>query len=89
MLVLEKNIYNILFHILTFSKPSCDNVLQPSPLRDSGCNTLSHSGLANVNTRGKECFIFFIIYDKNCFTVFTNVATTPSTATLPDYMLLV
>ena len=42
-----------------FAKPECDNVLQPdpcinvlqpSPLRGSGCNTLSHSGLANVNT---------------------------------------
>ena len=26
-------------------------MLQPSPLRGSGCNTLSHSGLANVHTR--------------------------------------
>ena len=26
-------------------------MLQPSPLRESDCNTLSHSGLANVNTR--------------------------------------
>ena len=34
-----------------FAKPSCDNVLQPSPLRGSGCNTLPHSGLANVNIR--------------------------------------
>ena len=42
---------NILFHILTFAKPECDNVLQPSPLRGSGCNTWSHSGLANVNIR--------------------------------------
>ena len=30
---------------------SCDNVLQPSSLRGSGCNTLSHSGLANVKTQ--------------------------------------
>ena len=39
----------ILFRVLTFAKPNCDNVLQPSPLRGSGCNTLSHSGLVNVN----------------------------------------
>ena len=43
--------YNILFRILTFAKPSYINVLQPSPLRGWGCNTLSHSGLANVNIR--------------------------------------
>ena len=30
--------------VLTFAKSSCDNVLQPEPLRDSGCNTLLHEG---------------------------------------------
>ena len=43
--------YYILFPMLTFAKPSCDNVLQPSLLRGSGSNTVSHSGLANVNIR--------------------------------------
>ena len=28
----------------------CDNVLQPEPRSSEGCNTLSHEGLANVNT---------------------------------------
>ena len=53
--MLERKVYNnddnIIFRILTFAKPSCDNVLQPSPLRGSGSNTVSHSGLANVNIR--------------------------------------
>ena len=40
---------NILFRILTFAKPECDNVLQPEPRSGEGCNTLSHEGLANVN----------------------------------------
>ena len=35
-------------------------MLQPSPLRGSGCNTLSHSGLANVNI-GKRMFYPLII----------------------------
>ena len=34
--------------ILTFAKPECDSVLQPEPRSGVGCNTLSHSGLANV-----------------------------------------
>ena len=34
----------------SFAKPSSDNVLKPSLIRRSGCNTLSHSGLANVDT---------------------------------------
>ena len=42
---------NILFRVLTFAKPECDNVLQPDPRSGEGCNTLVHSGLANVNTR--------------------------------------
>ena len=27
-----------------FAKPECDNVLQPEPRSDEGCNTLSHKG---------------------------------------------
>ena len=52
--VLEMKVYNndniTFFSPLTFVKPSRDIVLQPSPLRGSSCNTLSHKGLANVNT---------------------------------------
>ena len=43
-----------------FAKPECDNVLQPSPLPSSGCNTLSRSGLANVNLR-KRIFNLLVI----------------------------
>ena len=43
------------FSVLTFAKPECD-VLQPSLLRGSGCNTLSHTGLANVNTWKRMCY---------------------------------
>ena len=43
--VLERKVYNnddkTLFSELTFAKPSCDNVLQPSMLCGSGCNTLT------------------------------------------------
>ena len=38
------------FCVLTFVKPDCDNVLQPEPPSGESCNTLSRSGLANVNT---------------------------------------
>ena len=38
-----------------FAKPSCNNVLQLSPLRRIGCITLSHSGLVIVDT-GKRMF---------------------------------
>ena len=42
--MLERKVYNN-DDITFFSiKPKCDNVLQP-------CNTVSHSGLANVNIR--------------------------------------
>ena len=55
--VLERKEYNnddkTFFSILTFAKPECDNVLQPSTLRGSGCYILSHTGLANVNKREK------------------------------------
>ena len=36
-------------------------MLQPSPLRGSGSNTLSHSGLANVIIR-KKCFILLLVF---------------------------
>ena len=39
------------FPCKTFTKPECDNVLQPDPRSDEGCNTLIHEGFANVNTR--------------------------------------
>ena len=62
--VLERNVFKnddiTFFSILTFAKPSCDNVLQPSPLPNPGCKTLSHSSLANVNTR-KRMFYSSII----------------------------
>ena len=52
---------NILFRILTFAKPECDNVLQPEPRSGEGCNTLSHEGLAHVNIRKRmlyrHCYI--------------------------------
>ena len=52
--VLERKVYNnddkTFFSVLTFAKPECDNVLQPS---GEDCNTLSHSGLTNVNTEKK------------------------------------
>ena len=52
--MLEKKVYNnddiTFFSVLTFIKPLCDNVLEPLPLRGSGCNTLCHLGFANVNT---------------------------------------
>ena len=32
---------NVIFSVLTFAKPECDNVL----LCDQGCNTLLHEGL--------------------------------------------
>ena len=52
---------NILFHILTFAKPECVSVLQPKPQSGSGCNTLSHKGLANVNIQKRmlyrHCYI--------------------------------
>ena len=53
---------------LTFAKPSGNNVLQPSPLRGSGCNTLLPLGLANVNAR-KRMFYPLIIPTWEIFTV--------------------
>ena len=37
--------------VLTFAQALVNNTLQPSPLCGSGCNTLSHSGLANIKTQ--------------------------------------
>ena len=39
-----------------FSKPLCDNVLQPEPWSGEGSNTLSHEGLANVNIRKRMLY---------------------------------
>ena len=38
------------FHVSTFAKPECDNVLQPDPRSGEGRNTLLHEGFANVDT---------------------------------------
>ena len=61
--VLERKVHNnddiTFFSVITFSKPLCDNVLQRSQLRGSGCNTLSHSRLIY----GKECFILLLTHD--------------------------
>ena len=51
-----------MYFSLTFAKPECDNVLQPSPLHVSGCNTLSYSDLANVNIRKR----MFYSLSKTC-----------------------
>ena len=38
--------YSILFRVLTFVKPECDNVLQSAePRNGEGCNILTHNGL--------------------------------------------
>ena len=53
LFVIERKIYNNLFRILTFAKPSCDNLLQPSPLA-----THYHTRAWQTLIYGKECFIF-------------------------------
>ena len=50
------------FSVLTFAKPSCDNALQPSPLPSSGCITLSHLGLANINKRKRMFYSLSIVH---------------------------
>ena len=56
----------IFFRVSTFAKPSCNNVLQPSSLRGSGCNTLPHSGLANVETRKRMFYpLIAVPYNPN------------------------
>ena len=49
------------FSVLTFAKPKCDNVLQPSPLCGLGSNTLSHSAWQMLIHR-KECYILLLKY---------------------------
>ena len=58
--MLERKVYNN-DDITFFAKPECDNVLLPEPRSGEGCNTLSHSGLANVIIR-KKCFILLLVY---------------------------
>ena len=55
-----RNLYKIMAILHSFAKPSSDNVLQPSLIRGSGCNTLSHSGLANVDTHK---IMFYLLID--------------------------
>ena len=85
--MLERKVYNnddisvTLFSVLKFAKPSCDNVLQPSPLHASGCNTLSHSGcntlshlgLANVNI-WKRIFYPLSVAQMSCHSVASGSA---------------
>ena len=63
--VLERKVYNYdditFFSVLKFAQPLHDYVLQPSPLHGSCCNSLSHDGLAKVNTR-KRMFYPLIEY---------------------------
>ena len=51
--VLERKVYlsddNTFFSVLTFAKPLCDNVLQPSSLHCSRCNTLSRAWVSLWN----------------------------------------
>ena len=54
---IQQSQYNICFHVLTFAKPSFDNVLQPSWHGGLGLNTLSHSGLASVNTPKRKFYL--------------------------------
>ena len=69
--VLERKVYNnddkTFFSVLTFTKPSCDNVLQPSLLCGSGCNTLSHSALANINNKKRVFYPLSITPKMNYF----------------------
>ena len=64
--VLEMKVYNdedkTFFSVLTFAKLPCDNVLQPSRLCRLGCNTLSHLGLANVNTRKRQFYPLIVAW---------------------------
>ena len=55
------------FYVLTFAKPSCENVFQPSPLRGSCCNT-HHTPAWQTLIYIKECFSPLILSDSglNC-----------------------
>ena len=57
------------FSVYQRAKPSSNNVLQPSPLRGSGCNTLSHSGLANVDTQKRMFYPLIELRDQNSYMV--------------------
>ena len=56
----SRHLYKIMAILHSFAKPSSNNVLQPSLIRGSGCNTLSHSGLANVDTHK---IMFNLLFD--------------------------
>ena len=53
---------NIIFSVLTFAKPECDNVLRPDPQSVEGCNILSHSENSSNVIHGKDCYIVIVIY---------------------------
>ena len=51
----------ILFRVSTFAKPECDNVFQPDPRSDEGCNallTIITRGLLQTLIHGKECSVY-------------------------------
>ena len=52
----------LFFRVSTSAKPSCNNVLQSSPLRESGCNTILHSDLANIDTWNR---VFYLLIDSH------------------------
>ena len=64
---------NILFRVLTFAKPVCDNVLQSDPRSIEGCNTLIHEGFASVNTWKRllyrHCYIPSFLDSSQVFTI--------------------
>ena len=62
--VLERTVYNndaiTFFSVLTFAKPSCDNVLQPSPLNAVRAAKHYHTRAWQMLINGKECFILLL-----------------------------
>ena len=58
-----------LFSVLTFAKPSCDNVLQPHSF------AVHHTWAWQTLTYGKECFILLIQHTADC-TAYTNLTIT-------------
>ena len=66
--VLERKVYNnvdiIFFSVLMFAKPSCDIVLQPSPICGSDfaawAVTHYHTWAWQTFIHGKECFILLL-----------------------------
>ena len=74
--MLERKVYNnddITFFSVyqRFAKPSCNNVLQPSPLHGSDCNTLSFLGLSKVNTQKRMFYMY--PFNKSCKSVKTSI----------------